>query len=287
MKVYDCFAFFNELDLLELRMAELDPIVDHFVIVEATRTFSKKEKPLHFKLNRDRYSRFEKKIIYVEVNKYPTIWTKFRPITTWHYDNHQKQQVIQGLTKAQGKDQIVFSDLDEIPHAHSLSKALSDPQKFKVFEQHQAIYFLNNVCTKIHDFGGQAIAQQNRDGFGRWRGTVLSQKKNIKNFKEFRKTRDREGSDISVIRDGGWHLSYMGGLESVIYKMKSYAHTEYSGDDYTNPEVIQKAITSGLDPLKYGEKYELFSLKDSKIPYLNALKNNPEKWKHMIREPGQ
>lgn len=283
MKVYDCFAFFNELDLLELRLTELDPIVDHFVLVEATRTFSKKEKPLFFQLNRDRYSKFEKKIIHIVVDKYPTFWTKFRPVTTWHYDNHQKQQVIQGLVKASDQDQIIFSDLDEIPHAHALNQALSDNTKYKVFEQQQAIYFLNNVCTRIHDFGGKAIAQQNREGFGRWRGSVLSKKKNISNFKKFRMVRDDENADISVIHDGGWHLSYMGGIESIINKMKSYAHTEYSGDDYTKPEIIKKAMETGTDPIKYGEKYELFSLNDPKIPYLKALKDNPEKWKHMIR----
>lgn len=284
MKVYDCFAFFNELDLLELRMTELDPIVDHFVIVEATRTFTKKEKPLYFKQNRDRYSKFEKKIIHIVVDKFPTIWTKFRPVTTWHYDNHQKQQAIRGIKNASGKDQILFSDLDEIPHSNSLVKALSDPKKFKVFEQYQSMYFVNNVCTRIRDYDGKAIAQQNRDGFGRWRGSVLSQKENIKNFKEFRKTRDQEREDISIIRDGGWHLSYMGGLESVIYKMKSIAHTEFSGERFTSPEAVSKAMATGTDPVQYGEKYELFSLSSEKVPFLETLKKTPNDWKKLIKD---
>ena len=233
-------------------------------------------------MNRDRFSKFEKKIIYVVVDKFPTFWSKLRPVTTWHYSNHQKQQVCQGITKASDKDHILFSDLDEIPHAESLSKALSDPKKYKVFDQQQAIYYVNNVCTRIHDFDGKAIAQQNRDGFGRWRGSVLSQKENIKNFKTLRQIRDQEGPDISIIPNGGWHLSFMGGIESVIYKMKSYEHTEYSGEDFTNPEVIKKAMSSGADPLQYGEKYEFFPMPDPRIPYLNALKNNPEKWKHML-----
>ncbi len=285
MKVYDCFAFFNELDLLELRLEELDSLVDYFVLVEATRTFSKKPKPLFFKENRDRYSKFEKKIIHVVVDKFPTIWTKLRPVTTWHYDNHQKQQAIAGLTKANENDMIIFSDLDEIPHARSLSSALASASKYKVFEQTQAMYFLNNVARIIYDYDKKAIAQQNRDGFGRWRGSVMTQKKHIKTFKKFRQIRERENSDIEIIRDGGWHLTYMGGIDSVVYKMTSASHTEYSSAEYTSPDAIWDSIMSGTDHLQCGEKYELFSINDPNIPYLSAFKNNPQKWAHMIREP--
>ena len=70
-RVFDCFTFFNELDVLEIRLAELDPLVDHFVIVEATRTFTAKPKPLYFADNRKRYDRYAHKIIHVVVDDLP------------------------------------------------------------------------------------------------------------------------------------------------------------------------------------------------------------------------
>jgi hypothetical protein len=66
--VYDCFTFFNELDLLEIRLNTLDAVVDKFVIAEATRTHTGKHKDLVFKLNQSRFARFLDKIIYVEAD---------------------------------------------------------------------------------------------------------------------------------------------------------------------------------------------------------------------------
>ena len=97
VKVYDTFAFFNEMELLELRLRELNDVVDYFVLVEATRTFQKKEKPLYYELNKDRFKEWHHKIIHVVVDKYPTFWTKLRPVTTWHYDNHQKEGVLKAV----------------------------------------------------------------------------------------------------------------------------------------------------------------------------------------------
>ena len=57
-KIYDVITFFNELDLLELRLEMLDPYVDRFVIVECVETFSGKPKPLHLKENYDRYKKY-------------------------------------------------------------------------------------------------------------------------------------------------------------------------------------------------------------------------------------
>lgn len=287
MAVYDCFAFFNELDLLELRLQELDPVVDYFVLVEATRTFSKKEKPLYFQKNKERFSKYLDKIIYVLVDQYPSFWTHFRPITPWHYDRHQKDQCIKGLVSAKPEDHIIYSDLDEIPSAEAIERALSSKKKYQVFEQWQALYYLNYVCRRIHDFEGRAVAQQNKGGFGFWRGSVMTKKKNLSLIRKLRRVRDTEGPEVDVIPNGGWHLSYMGGIEAISCKLKSYAHTEYSGSSYSAPEIIAKCISEGTDPLKYGEKYELFSINDSQVHYLPTLKQQWSNWNHMIYRPLQ
>ncbi|MDR1700993.1 MAG: glycosyl transferase GT17 family protein, partial [Lachnoclostridium sp.] len=69
--IYDCFLFFNELDLLDIRFNILDPVVDRFVIAEATRTFTNNEKLLYFAENRERYAQFLDKIIYIKIDTYP------------------------------------------------------------------------------------------------------------------------------------------------------------------------------------------------------------------------
>lgn len=286
MKVYDCFAFFNEMDILELRLRELNEVVDYFVLVEATRTFQKKEKPLYFQQNKERFREFLPKIIHVVVDQYPTFWTKFRPVTTWHYDNHQKEGAMSGIKNAAPDDLIIFSDLDEIPLASKVLEYKNKPG-IRVFEQFQAYYFLNYVCTRIHDYGGKAIAQQNRDGFGRWRGSVMLEKKLITNMKDVRNFRDVEGPHITVIRDGGWHFSYMGGLEKVMYKIQSWAHQEYNTPEFNTKEKVLNNILSGRDLFGEGMTYQLFDVRDPRLPFPKDLIQHPERWAHMVRSPEQ
>lgn len=67
-KIYDCFSFFNEVDLLDIRLNELDSIVDYFVIIESTRTFMKKEKPLVFDIFGPRFNQLKERITKIIVS---------------------------------------------------------------------------------------------------------------------------------------------------------------------------------------------------------------------------
>ena len=71
MTVHDCFIFFNELDALELRLEELDPVVDRFVLVEARTTFTGQAKPLVFAEHRGRFAKFLPKLVHVVVDELP------------------------------------------------------------------------------------------------------------------------------------------------------------------------------------------------------------------------
>lgn len=281
MKIYDCFAFFNELDLLELRLEELSPVVDYFVVVEATRTFQKKPKPLYFTENKSRFKKFEDKIIHVVVDKYPTFWTKFRPVTTWHYDNHQKEGILQGIKDAGPEDLIIVSDLDEIPLAEKVLE-YKNQKGIRVFEAYQSYYYLNYVCTHIYDYGGKAVAQRNRDGYGRWRGTVMLEKKLIKTIKETRGYMDEESSRIQVVQDGGWHFSYMGGIQKILEKIDAWTHIEFNNPEFNSKEKVIQNVLEGNDLFKQGSKYEIRPI-DGELPFPSALKRHPEKWAHMLK----
>jgi len=74
-KIYDCFCFFNELDLLELRFNILDPYVDYFVLSEASVTHTGQPKPYYYEENKKRFAKWEHKIIHLKITDTPDNFT--------------------------------------------------------------------------------------------------------------------------------------------------------------------------------------------------------------------
>lgn len=112
--VYDSFQFFNELDILLLRMHILDDVVDKFVISESTVTFSGDAKPLYYEENKGMFKEFEHKIIHNVVDDTPMDCSAFMR------DHHQKCAVARGLEGCRPEDIVIFSDVDEIPNPETL-----------------------------------------------------------------------------------------------------------------------------------------------------------------------
>ena len=121
--IYDCFIFFNEIDLLDLRLNELDSVVDKFVIVESTETFSKKKKTLFFNENKERFSKFKDKIIHIIVDDSPELTkTSSDPGGRWNIEHFQRNCIERGLVDCKPEDIILVSDVDEIPRKSSIKK---------------------------------------------------------------------------------------------------------------------------------------------------------------------
>ena len=89
IKIYDCFLFFNENDILEIRLNELSEIVDYFVIVESQYTFAKKNKEFNFDIKR--FEKFKDKIIYIQNNEF------LRSPNPWDTEKQQRNKLIEGL----------------------------------------------------------------------------------------------------------------------------------------------------------------------------------------------
>jgi len=104
---FDCFSFFNELDLLEIRFNILDPHVDRFVIMESTETFSGKENPLYYQENKERFAEWNHKVISVNPPKIDASSAFIRA-------EFQKESLKNGLSDAKDGDIIYYGDLDEI-----------------------------------------------------------------------------------------------------------------------------------------------------------------------------
>ena len=112
MKVYDCFTFYNEFELLELRLKALWNVVDHFVIVEANRKHNGEPKDFTFPKRAEEFKEFWPKIRFInaDLSKIP-----FKGVGDWSLENAQRNMILRGIDDAQPDDLILISDLDEIP----------------------------------------------------------------------------------------------------------------------------------------------------------------------------
>ena len=118
--IIDCFPFFNELDILKLRLAVLDPLVNRFVIEESAETFSGEERELLFEKHRAMFEKYLPKITYIPVTE------RLAGATTHERDYFQKNHLIQGLEDVTDEDILIFGDLDEIPDPDILRRIADD-----------------------------------------------------------------------------------------------------------------------------------------------------------------
>ncbi len=140
MKIIDCFPFFNELDILEIRLNELYDSVDYFVLVEASKTQSLIDKPFYFEQNKERYSKFLNKIIHVKIEDCP------KNSHTWEMENFQRNSILLGLGKIKDlndQDIIIISDLDEVVSSNSIASIKSQNLNVGAIALDFFVYFFN------------------------------------------------------------------------------------------------------------------------------------------------
>lgn len=254
--IYDCFTFFNELELLEIRLNELSHLVDYFVLVESTRTHSNKNKPLYFESNKDKFKKFEEKIIHAVVDEFP----EYKD--SWTFENHQRNYIKDALGKYSHDSVIMISDADEIPSPQAILTAMETPG-IKILEQNLFYYYFNMLCqTKPKWTHGTRLL----------RGEEFNMSANEIILEQ----------DWEVIPNGGWHFSYLGGNERIKTKIEAFAHQEFNTEEFKSKENISKAINSGKDI--YGRKisYKPIILDNSFPKYLleNKMKYEGFIYKH-------
>ena len=159
MKIYDCFQFFDEEMLLDLRLNIMNKYVDKFVITEATYMHNGKPKNLIF--NIEKFSKFKDKIIYIVVDKPPPNLLKVSDSDTsenkesklilngYKRDNYQRQMAQKVLNDIDPEDWIIINDIDEIPNLKNID---FDQVKNKliIFKQKTYYYKFNlNMILKF------------------------------------------------------------------------------------------------------------------------------------------
>jgi len=225
-RVFDCFMFHNELDLLEIRFKILDPIVDVFVISESKTTHSGKPKPLYFELNKDRFKKWDNKIRYViHDEKYNDPWLAERK---------QRDAIKLAWDDATDNDIMIITDMDEIPNPFSISEYIKNPVGIKTLEMDLYYCTLENKAK------------------GKWVSAKILPYSIAKNMTPT----DIRYTDTEInIKDAGWHLSYFYDINGIIDKFESYAHTENNNEHIKNPERILKSIQEGTDIIDRGPEF--------------------------------
>lgn len=235
----DCFAFFNEYNLLEGRLEYLYNEVDYFIIVEANQTFSGESKPYNFLLNQERYKKYDSKIIYLPYNMNLVDYSSMSfEDAAWQRDFNQKDYVGKILKLLPKDTYVLFGDLDEIPNKTLFNKAIE-------FLDARSLEKYHNMQSAA-SFGQQMFYYNfNQKHVHLWAGTIITY--NSKLFSSApRAFRDARNA-FAKVEPGGWHLSYWNIPENISNKIKSFAHQEFNSEKYTNVDNIKKAIIEGTD----------------------------------------
>ena len=266
--VYDCFQFFNELDILKLRIHVLNDVADRFVISESTVTFSGEKKPLYFQEHREMFDPFADKIIHKVVDDTPM------DVSAFMRDSHQKCAVARGLAGARPEDIVIFSDVDEIPNPEAVKRVLADFDDSKIYALAQRNFYCyldmeetsGNLLSITGEFEG--ITGSDR----KWLGTKICSYKMLSSYTT-EQLRDKAQKPLMVrVPDGGWHFSYMGGgreesvEERVKYKIKSAAHQEYNNRSTLSK--VKKNIRNHQDILGRESRFEIVPIDESYPVYL-------------------
>lgn len=276
--IYDCFTFYNELDLLEIRLNVLNGVVDKFVICEATKTHAGNDKELFFAKNKERFARFADKIIHIAVDDYGGLGC------SWDYENHQRNALVRGLQNMRDNDLIVLSDLDEIPNPAVLKKE-AGKSGHRLLLMNMYYYFLNyrNITEPDWSLGTRLFS---------WKDFCEDNTKleydffytQAANHGRNTMTKMRFVPPARIIKNGGWHFSYCGGLDFIVNKLKNFSHQEFNRSEYLDIKAIKEKIAKGQDILGRPYQYQAEPL-DCRFP--KYILENLDKYAGLVYQTGK
>ena len=294
MKIFDCFMYFDEEVVLDVRLNSLDKYVDYFVIVESN--FTHKGDGRDLKFNHNKFDKFKNKIIYLvydkqpkgieTVNKNDSEDEKSRKyiLNAALRENEQRNFIQDGLNKAEDNDIILISDVDEIPNLSEVNLNNIN-EKIIMFQQDMFYYKFDLKVPGIV-----------------WTGTKSCRKKDLLSPQWLRNVKDRKYSpfridilfskkkysSIKFIGNGGWHFSNIKTAEEIEHKLKSYLHhREFDVQPLTVKEI--KNIIENKQAIydlkvdkrvnKIGNGSKLVKFEFDKLPiYIQQNKHNLMKW---------
>ena len=237
--IVDAFTFFNEKELVELRIKYLNDLIDYFVVVEADVTHTGKEKKWNFPSILDNeLKEFSHKIKYhqmkIDLKKAEREKSPNYVGGTWgrsfKVDNIQRNYIKNASEQFSSKDIIIISDLDEIPSREKIDFVKNcDFKAIAPVAFDQALFHLNCKYLSLE----------------KWIGSIVTTKELIEKYQPqiFRDNKNR----ISRFTEAGWSFSSFGGVSRVREKFEAFAHEEYNKEKFINETHIKKSSELGTD----------------------------------------
>jgi beta-1,4-mannosyl-glycoprotein beta-1,4-N-acetylglucosaminyltransferase len=264
-KIFDCFMFYNEVELLHLRFLEYYDVVDYFVISESTKSHTGKIRELEFEKHKEKFKKYLDKVIYVIVDDLP----EYSVNDIWKAENFQRNAIQRGLENVAKKgDLILVSDCDEFWNKNKLNE-IKNKKDVYVFEHELYYYWVN--CKQNCIILGTASAPY---------GSLGPQ--------EMRKIRDSavSGNYPYIVKSGGWHYSYMGGANKIKDKVDNIAESHLIKKDVGDERNILNSLDNVIDLWGRKDNYarkRLINLKPENKP--SALDEFLEIYPDFYRKP--
>ncbi len=269
--IYDCFSYWDEDLLLELRLNILNKIVDYFVIVEGNKTWQNNQKKLRFKI--EDFQKFEDKIIYVPVEDLPD------GDDPYLRENHQRNSIIKGLKNSKENDLIIISDLDEIPNPEKLI-SFDVKKRFAVFKQKHFYYKFNLQSAKHPHWYGSRICVKKYLKSPQWLRNLKFKKRPLWRIDKLRLN--------NIIESGGWHFCNLKTPEKLLYKYKNLCETndpvnfkEKIDEKFLDLDEIKQRIVKKKDIIGREDNFNKIEI-DKSFPIY--LQNNINLYKDWIDE---
>ena len=294
MKIFDCFMYFDEEVVVDVRLNTLNEFVDYFIIVESR--FTHKGDLRELKFNHKKFEKFKDKIIYVIDDQIYSQTEEIKPLdnegeksrkyifNAAYRENGQRNLILKGLSGAENEDLILISDVDEIPKLNNINLKIIN-EKIILFRQDMFYYKFNLHLPNII-----------------WTGTKACKKKHLVNPQWLRNIKDRKYpffrfdtffsktkyTDIKIINDGGWHFSNIKTAKEIEFKLKSYLHHREFDENPLSVNEIEKIVQDKLaiydltvdkttNKIGNGNKLEKFELE--KLPiHIQLNKDNYKEW---------
>jgi beta-1,4-mannosyl-glycoprotein beta-1,4-N-acetylglucosaminyltransferase len=295
MKIFDCFMYFDEEIVLDVRLNTLNEFVDYFVIVESK--YNHRGEPRKLLFNIEKFKKFRDKIIYLVHDEIPEQLEIINDndnnedkkssdyiMNALYRENGQRNFIVNGLEKAKDNDLILISDVDEIPNLSEIDVKKIN-QRIILFKQDMFYYKFNLTIPNF-----------------KWTGTKGCKKKNLINPQWLRNIKDRKYSflrldiifsdkkynSVKIIDNGGWHFSNIKTAKEIKHKLKSYLHHREFDEEPLTTDQIQEVIENKkaiydlkvdktVNKIGNGSKLVKFEL--NKLPsYIQENKETYKEW---------
>lgn len=271
-KIFDCFTFFDEIDVLKMRLDLHYDYVDRFYICESDKTFRGQSKPYNFEDNRYAFKRWKDKICHIKhIANINEIDLSYKDVVFnfgsqyWTVEHSQRNALSSCLSDMADDDIAIVSDVDEF----------IDPAFFLMLREndHARSFDIARLSMRNHYyFMNCAAIGENRNWL-----TPIAVKAN----------KWKEIDDISTMRSHanipmhfencGWHFSYLGGVDAIQKKVSSFSHSEIDTPEINNEANIANSIMNGKDYIgRSGHEFAFYPISHYPEEIQRLMKNNPK-----------